>query len=81
MEINYPKQEIVRENYPQHVTRNIYEELVCVEWLLEKYKEEMALLQRIKEPLETASEEELPQLKRKLDEIVFYQKVRQSKRR
>lgn len=80
MEINYPKQELVRENYPQHITRNIYEELMCVEWLLEQYKEEMALLRRIKEPLETASEEELLRLKKELDGIIFYQKVRPSKR-
>ncbi|MDE6568952.1 MAG: hypothetical protein K2K70_14675 [Lachnospiraceae bacterium] len=81
MEINYPKQELVRENYPQHITRNIYEELMCVEWLLEQYKKEMVLLRRIKEPLETAPEEELPRLKKELDGIIFYQKVRPSKRR
>lgn len=81
MEINYPKPEVVRENYPQHVPRNIYEELMCVEWLQEQYKKEQVLLLRMKASLETASEEELPQLKKELDEIIFYQKVKRAQRR
>lgn len=52
-----------------------------MEWLQEQYKQEQAVLLRMKTSLETAPEEELPQLKKELDEIIFYQKVKRAKRR